>query len=300
MKKRFFILNILFLLLFSLNTVVKAETNQKEQKINRGKVLFYNNCIVCHKKDLKKETEKIAIPLTQASSKYNFSWLVNWLTKPESYMNQSRMPSYNLNKNDAIAISTFLLATSSDSYGSHKNIKPDSNLLKMGKELYYSKGCNYCHSTKINNELGGPELKKIGSKTNPTWLFNWIKEPRTYFYKTTMVPNNLNEKELLALTSWLDSLKWNKMPIYKFNPKDTKIIDKGRELTKFYRCSRCHNISDLNEEKPLNATQVLKTKDKKVLEQIIKNGIKGTAMPSWKYTFSEEDLDSIVFYLSSL
>lgn len=297
MKKSTVVLSV-FLFSFFLVGMTK-ETSNKKENILKGKELFEANCIVCHKKNTEEQLEKTAIPMLQASSKYNFSWLVNWLMKPESYMAKSRMPVYHLKKSDSIAIATFLMAYSMDDYGQKKNIIADPKLANEGKTLYYSKGCTNCHSLVINNELGGPDIRKIGSKTNPTWLFNWIKEPRTYFYKTTMTHRDFSDHEILALTSWFSQLKWKNMPVSKFKPNDKKLIEKGKELTKFYRCSTCHAIAGLGEELKISATPVFNTKDKKALSNFIQNGIAGTAMPSWKYTFSKQELNNLLDYIKS-
>lgn len=297
MKKLVVVLNV-FLLSFFITGMAK-ESNQNKESVIKGKKIFESNCIVCHKKNSEKQVEKTAIPLLQSSSKYNFSWLVNWLSNPESYMEKSRMPSFHLKKSDSLAIASFLMAYSSDEYGQKKNIIPNPKLANEGKALYSSKGCNNCHSIVINDELGGPDIKKIGSKTNPKWLFNWIKDPKTYFYKTTMTHVEFSEHEVLALTSWLSQLKWKNMPISKFKQNDKKLIEQGKELTKFYRCSTCHAIAGLDEELNISATPVFNTKDKKALLNFIQNGITGTAMPSWKYTFSKNEINNLVEYIKS-
>lgn len=291
MKKSIVVLSVF---LFSLPITTMAKEN-----LVKGKEIFETNCIVCHKKNPTQEIEKTAIPLLQSASKYNFSWLVNWLTKPENYMEKSRMPSYNLKKNEALAIASFLMAYSFDDYGQKKNVVINPKLANKGKSLYYSKGCTNCHAVKINNGLGGPDLRKIGSKTNPTWLFNWLKEPRTYFDKTTMTHRDFSDHELLALTSWFKQLKWKNMPISKFDLNNKKLIEKGKELTKLYRCNSCHAIAGLGEELKISATSVFSTKDKKALFNFIKNGIPNTAMPSWKHTFSNQDINELVNYIKS-
>lgn len=202
-----------------------------------------SNCFACHKIDGMPEPVKNGPPLLQASSKLNHGWLLKWIENPRHYLPKSKMPTFNLTSDDAKAIASYILSSSDPNYGEKKNIIPKPELSSEGEKVYQAKGCASCHSIKGVGANVGPDLGRIASKTNPTWIFNWIKNPRSY-HPTTVMPNlGLTDQEALAVVSYLQQFKWNNTELNQtIDLKDKKTIEKGKELIKAYGCASCHNI----------------------------------------------------------
>jgi len=202
-----------------------------------------SNCFACHKIDGMPEPVKNGPPLLQASSKLNHGWLLKWIENPRHYLPKSKMPTFNLTSDDAKAIASYILSSSDPNYGEKKNIIPKPELSSEGEKVYQAKGCASCHAIKGVGANVGPDLGRIASKTNPTWLFNWIKNPRSY-HPTTVMPNlGLTDQETLAVVSYLQQFKWNNTELNQtIDLKDKKTIEKGKELIKAYGCASCHNI----------------------------------------------------------
>ena len=66
-----------------------------------------------------------------------------------------------------------------------------------GQELFNSVGCMGCHTVALEPDdtemtlesmldRQGPNLISLGSKTTPKWLYNWIKDPKSYWPDTKM------------------------------------------------------------------------------------------------------------------
>jgi mono/diheme cytochrome c family protein len=213
---------------------------------NKGKELVTtSNCMACHKIEGQPAGLRNGPPLIQASSKLNPSWMVNWVENPRHYLPKSKMPTFPLAKEDAVAITTYILSTSDSNYGAKKNVIPNSSLAPQGEKVFAAKGCNSCHAIKGQGANVGPDLGRIASKTNPTWLFNWIKNPQSY-HPTTIMPNmGLSDNETLAVVSWLQQNKWESLPQVQIDLNNKELADKGKKLMKDYNCASCHNAVGL-------------------------------------------------------
>jgi mono/diheme cytochrome c family protein len=222
------------------------EIADNAQFFMKGKELVTaSNCFACHKLEGQPVAMKNGPPLLQAASKLNPSWMVNWVENPRHYLPKSKMPTFPFGKEEATAIVTYVLSSSDPNYGTKKNIVPNPALVKEGEKLFTAKTCNTCHSIKGVGGNVGPDLGRVGSKANPTWMFNWIKNPRTY-HPTTVMPNlGLSDNEAIALVSYLQSFKWENMPQFQVDLADTKQAEKGKELMKTYGCASCHNVPGL-------------------------------------------------------
>ncbi|MEK7433432.1 MAG: c-type cytochrome [Cyanobacteriota bacterium] len=211
---------------------------------NQGKDLVTaSNCFACHKVEGIPAGLKNGPPLLQASSKLNSSWMVNWVKNPRHYLPMSKMPTFNVTDEDAKSITAFVLGSSDSNYGTKKGIVTNPNLAAEGEKLFQTKTCNTCHAVKGVGGAVGPDLGRVASKTNPDWLFNWIKNPKTY-HPTTVMPNlNLSDDETLAIVSWLETKKWDNMPQHQVNLQDKKLVEQGKVLVKSLNCAGCHNIA---------------------------------------------------------
>lgn len=204
-----------------------------------------SNCFACHKVEGQPVTPRNGPPLLQAASKLNPAWMVNWVENPRHYLPKSKMPTFPFGKEEAIALTAYVLSSSDSNYGEKKNIVPRPELVKVGEKLFVTKTCNTCHAIKGVGGPVGPDLGRIGSKANPTWMFNWIKNPRTYHPTTIMPILGLSDDEALALVSYLQSFKWEQMPAYQVDLNNKQLAEKGKELIKNYGCASCHKIAGM-------------------------------------------------------
>ncbi|MFN8674211.1 MAG: c-type cytochrome [Candidatus Sericytochromatia bacterium] len=213
---------------------------------NKGKELVTSsNCFACHKIEGQEAGLKNGPPLTQAASKLNPSWMVNWVENPRHYLPMSKMPTFKVTNDDAKAITAYVLSKSDANYGAKKGITPNPALADKGEKLFQTKTCNTCHAVKGVGGAVGPDLGRVASKANADWMFNWIKNPRSY-HPTTIMPNlNLSDDDALAIVSWLQTKKWDNMPQHQVNLQDAKLVTKGQELIKSLNCAACHNVPDM-------------------------------------------------------
>jgi mono/diheme cytochrome c family protein len=222
------------------------EIADNAQFLSKGKdIVTASNCLACHKVEGQQVAPRNAPPLIQAASKLNPSWLVNWVENPRHYLPKSKMPTFPFNKDQATAIATYVLSSSDNTYGLKKNVVPDPSMVKEGEKLFVAKTCNTCHSIRGVGGSVGPDLGRVGSKDNPTWMFNWIKNPRSYHPTTVMPTFGLSDHDVMALVSYLQTFKWDNMPDYSLNLDNKDIADKGKDLMKNHGCASCHNVVGL-------------------------------------------------------
>ncbi|MDH5774064.1 MAG: c-type cytochrome [Nitrospirota bacterium] len=80
--------------------------------------------------------------------------------------------------------------------------------VEKGKSLYRNTyGCNGCHSLNDEGGLVGPELDRAGFRLNPTWVYQWIRNPQA-MKKHTRMPNlGASDADAKALTYYLGTLR---------------------------------------------------------------------------------------------
>ncbi len=80
--------------------------------------------------------------------------------------------------------------------------------VERGKTLYRNTyGCNGCHSLNDEGGLVGPALDRAGFRLNPTWIYQWIRNPQA-MKKHTRMPNlGASDADARALTYYLGTLR---------------------------------------------------------------------------------------------
>ncbi len=83
-----------------------------------------------------------------------------------------------------------------------------AGLVRTGERLFTKDyGCIGCHSVDGVGGKVGPSLSRVGFRLRPTYVFNWLKNPQA-FKKDTKMPNfQLRDRDALALTLYLETLK---------------------------------------------------------------------------------------------
>lgn len=223
-----------------------------------------NQCYACHEIAGFEGLPKKAPQLNALSKKTTPEWTYDWLKDPWRFRPTTKMPNFMLPDSEAAAITAFLfrLAKSSDYEHPEKNV-PSGNASKGGM-LMAEVGCYGCHATagmyapgdpalaKIANETTpnrwrhGPDLTKIGSKTDAVWIYNWIRNPRHYWTGSRMPDLRLTETEAADVTAFLlthheDISARAKVPA-GFDLASDALAKQGETWVRTYGCYGCHDI----------------------------------------------------------
>lgn len=186
---------------------------------------------------------RIGPDLRKIGEKSDAHWTQSWIENPTKFRPDTRMPrifglenrkdlvngnwipeqlaevSYDSSSNakptdarhprepvEIEAITTYLFATSK--LREEKLPEPPKGDSAKGAKVFEQVGCLACHSTRtakdtftINNH--GPDLSRIGEKVKPSWLFQWLKNPKHYWAETRMPSMRLSDEEAANLTAYL-------------------------------------------------------------------------------------------------
>jgi len=213
------------------------------------------NCIGCHKLSGYERPERISPDLTIIGSKIKKDWLIKWLKDPKDYLPKTKMPRFDLKDEDIESAADYLMSLKwknpPASIFTTKGYNPSRVGRDSGKNLVTTLGCLGCHKINKKGSDFGPDLSHIGSKVNPEWLFQWLKNPKAYQPKTTMPKFNLSEKDIQNVVAYLISLKKEDLIQWKgyLAAKRTELLpdnmEKGRKLIKNLGCTGCHKIKEL-------------------------------------------------------
>ncbi|MHC4308021.1 MAG: c-type cytochrome, partial [Planctomycetota bacterium] len=177
--------------------------------------------------------------------------------------------------------------------------------IARGIELFEGLGCHGCHETKgfgeDLNSMIGPDLTEIGSKVNPGWLLEWLKNPKHFRPSTRMPDFRLEEEDAMAITSYL----WqNSEGFEPGEPEefDDETIDEGAYLYESIGCLACH--SEIEEDGRVHGPNLSRIGDKANYEYLVswllapKAHQPKTRMPDMK--LDEEDAQYVASFLMSL
>ena len=239
------------------------------EKINKAThMVELYGCHACHKisnwrfTDLQKPGPSLEGIAEKTTPAFAFRWIAN----PTHFRPTTRMPSFfyqrnmigpdvsaseraqNIKYQDAEihAIVTYLFSKSTHRAWS----APTGGDAARGKELVNSIGCMGCHiaqDTVKDEKTGvvrvakrddfplerhfGFNLTGVGSKTNPAWIFNWVKNPKAYDPLAPMPSLRLSESEAADITAYLMSLQ---KPRFMQEPVRPPSASAVRELAKAY------------------------------------------------------------------
>ena len=230
-------------------------------KLNEGRHLFRDRgCTNCHMgatgdKDMA-WVGRVGPDLRRIGEKTNIEWTRNWIENPWDFRPSTKMPRFfgleNRRESDAKnspplslalqdgshvirdpveveAISTYLFTTSK--LREKMPAKPPEGDVAAGKKLFELIGCLGCHSTheskdnKYELNEHGPDLSRIGEKTDPGWLFEWLKNPRHYWPETKMPDLRLSDKEAADLTGFLMKTMKSEHPHQKLDSAPEAAFD---------------------------------------------------------------------------
>jgi mono/diheme cytochrome c family protein len=231
-------------------------------QLNQGRALLARSgCVNCHSINDPQgqpfEQTGNPPPLTHIAEKTKQTWIYAWLKNPTAYAASATMPDFQLKDDEVRDISAFLVAQSTPSLKAAKSLPtpavPSGDAAtaasQQGASVYGEAYCASCHA--IQNAAGllvggniGPELTRIGSKTNPDWIARWLRDPKSYDLKTLMPRYRVDEKDIGLITAFLGS-KTDSDFIGNVNLPAVSAdqIAHGKTLVIEKGCNACHEIN---------------------------------------------------------
>lgn len=181
-----------------------------------------------------------------------------------------------------VAMASFLLSQSTP-YQGMRTGKTAGGDARRGEELVKSLGCLGCHVVEaagISHVNRGshldhaPDFADIGAKTNADWIWNWLKNPKTYSPAARMPDLRLHDQEAADIAIYLAAQKKTPKEVPKHevvrletdapNKKmeeleeaardplgdawkrlspEEKTVARGQWLVKYYGCYGCHLVN---------------------------------------------------------
>lgn len=240
---------------------------EKAEKIALGEQLFEQvGCVGCHLVEGYGDLPPVGPYLRRIAAKVDADWLVDWVEQPHRYRPRSKMPNFYFTRAEAEAVAGYILSASLpeseawlESHAAPAGIDPtNAELVARGEELANSLGCRGCHGLAPGESpalLGekkdvAPNLSNIAAKTNPRWMFHWLKEPRGYSPEARMPSLRLSDEEARALVSYLFTLG---TPPAGDDATRAKLLEAdnvatGEALVRKYGCAGCHEIPGMEAE----------------------------------------------------
>lgn len=239
--------------------------------ISRGKELFISlGCHGCHKAKGYESLYKVAPDLKKIGNKIDHSWLVRWIKNPKKYQPHTRMPTFRMSEEEAIAIAAYLISQSDPNY--HEPIQYDKGDANAGKKLFRTIGCLGCHKMGKDSDTHtltpsyfrhirdqgsagegndfAPNLSHVGDKVKPDWLVNWFLDPKGYNPRTIMPKFRLSIQEAKDISAFILTVGTkHKVPKFEEEILSPEKIKQGKELIEKRGCAACHDINGIEHKR---------------------------------------------------
>jgi cytochrome c551/c552 len=229
------------------------------EHLNAGKKLFrILGCYGCHPLKGYEGLPKIGPSLRKVGSKVRKEWLVQWIEDPRALHRNARMPTYELQRDDALRIAAYLLASSSP-YDPSGATTAELGDPSRGAEIVERVGCAGCHtidSRKVDRSFStrfdfAPELVTVASKvTGAAWIYRWLLDPLSYSATTRMPSLQLTRTEAADAAAHLAALGALLPPLPSAEVTElgsSEAANRGKELIRLYGCFGCHDINGFEE-----------------------------------------------------
>jgi mono/diheme cytochrome c family protein len=124
------------------------------------------------------------------------------------------------------------------------------------RRLVIESGCFGCHEIKGYTDMQriGPELGRIAHKTNPDWIYRWVKNPKEYNSHTRMPNFKLTDEQAGAVTAYLVDASTRAPFTMAKGAYAGGSAAKGKEIVESVGCLACHSIGDQTKVRELRGT----------------------------------------------
>lgn len=218
-------------------------------------------CHGCHEMPFLEEMGRMGPSLRKVSAKTTPGWMGRWIKDPHAFSPATRMPVFYFSDQEVAAAVAYLASVSKEEIETtgYKSAltPPGPGDPGRGKDLVESVGCRACHvigDMEAPHRLKegpafGPDLNKVGSKVDPIWLYNWLKDPKAYSPDTKMPDLRLTDGEASDVTAYLMTLTDPEYePLALPELDDPRLVAEGKRLLRTYGCHGCHVIPGLEDE----------------------------------------------------
>ena len=267
-------------------------------------------------------TSSQAPELTDAGGKFSYEYLKESIVEPKANDKYSKMPAFDWRHDEETvhAIATYLKGQQKDRLRSEESTpigytKPEAEEARItepsveaGRALFAGVryegsiargGCINCHSfrTTEGDVAGGnigPELTWTIRNRGKKYVKEHIVNSRSHAPDSIMPTfKDYNEEELASLVSYLSTFDY-----------ELGETPDGKVLYETY-CISCHGeeldgkgrVASLLDPLPRAFKQQFVSSYEERFKDSIRNGVAGTAMPPWKNTMSDEQIDALIGYI---
>jgi len=178
------------------------EEGKKKEQRDKGKLLVMNkkSCLGCHQ--LNEEGGRVGPNLSRSSFNYKPEWIYAWISNPQTFRPDTKMPNLGLESDEARAITAFLASLRPEEEDAVRNktsidwkqyLSIKGNSVRGKKIFNDTKGtanCAKCHLVKGQGGSIGPELSIVGTSRTREFLLESILDPNaviTSGYETILI-----------------------------------------------------------------------------------------------------------------
>jgi cytochrome c551/c552/glucose/arabinose dehydrogenase len=230
----------------------QAETPQVLARARReeGSVLFENlRCGSCHERSDAAKPMPAPV-LAGAGSRFNASWVYEYLRNPPGHRQGLEMPSLfapdESSAQPRADVARYLASLKSRDQSPKSDHNPNA---EQGKKLFAFRGCVACHNSP-EGELAPEEIPRaplfnVGSKyADARALADFLQDPLKSHPAGTMPKLQMSREECLDLSVYL--MKARDAAFERALPappdSDVQSVERGRALVQQRGCIACHEI----------------------------------------------------------
>jgi putative heme-binding domain-containing protein len=178
-----------------------AEKGKKKEQTDSGKTLVINkkSCLGCHQ--LNDEGGRVGPNLNRSSFNYKPEWLYAWISNPQNFRPNTKMPNLGLKPEEARAITSFLVSFQPEEENEEfeapegwKQYLSSEGDAKRGEKIFHDPegiaNCSKCHLVNGRGGTVGPDLSFAGTSRTRKFLLESILNPSvviTHGYQTVMI-----------------------------------------------------------------------------------------------------------------
>jgi mono/diheme cytochrome c family protein len=208
--------------------------------------------------DARESLHAIGPPLTTLPAKLaDPKWLDTWLRDPSRLRRHSLMRRARLTAEEAQAVTAFLYAGPAPPRSRVRWQGGDPN---RGKTLFVIRGCRGCHAIEPTEQSFSPRvphLAGIGIKVRGDWLFEWLKNPRSYDPDTPMPQLGLSDDDARDLVAFLLSHREGADVIATAPPfRRQGAPALAQQAIVRFDCARCHRLRGARAVTPATGWEV--------------------------------------------